>query len=268
MTWLAVLILAFIEGLTEFLPISSTAHLVLGATFLGLDIEKGFTKIFEVNIQFGAILAVVCVYYKKFFQSIDFYFKLIVGVLPAVVLGLLFKDFIDKNLESLYMIIANIFVGGILLVFVDNFFPEKNSPQNTLQANHLQTQEKEISYILAFQIGCFQCLAMLLPGLSRSASSILGGMVMGLNRKQSAEFSFFLAVPTMFLASAYNLLKNYKTIQPQEWQFLALGNVFAFLVAILAIKFFVEVLTKYGFKFFGYYRIIFAILVFIILNNR
>ncbi len=258
MTWLAVLILALIEGLTEFLPISSTGHLVLGANFFGLDIEKGFTKIFEVNIQFGAILAVVVIYYKKFFQSFEFYLKLVVGVLPAVILALLFKDFIDKNLESLYMIIANLFFGGILLVFVDKFFPENAENNNA--------QEKEISYLLSFQIGCFQCLAMLLPGLSRSASTILGGMAMGLNRKQSAEFSFFLAVPTMFLASAYNLLKSYKTIQPQEWQFLAVGNLFAFLVAIVAIKFFVDILTKYGFKYFGYYRIIFAIMMFLILN--
>ncbi len=265
MTWLAVLILALIEGLTEFLPISSTAHLVIGAKFLGLNIEQGFTKIFEVNIQFGAILAVVAVYYKRFFQSFEFYFKLMVGVLPAVILGLLFKDFIDKNLESLYLIVANIFLGGILLIFVDNFFPEK--PQESLQSNQEQKQnhEKEISYLMSFKIGCFQCLAMLLPGLSRSASSILGGMSMGLSRKQSAEFSFFLAVPTMFLASAYNLLKSYKTIQPQEWQLLAVGNVLAFLVAILAINFFVNILTKYGFKFFGYYRIVFAFVVLLLL---
>ena len=239
--WQAIL-LAIIEGLTEFLPVSSTGHMIISSGLMQIH-ALPFTKIFEVNIQFGAILAVVVLYYKRFFQSFEFYLKLIVAFIPAGVTGLLLSKHIDRLLESPLTVAISLLLGGIVLLFIENLFPHADSDK-----------EQPVSYATAFWIGCFQCIA-LIPGVSRSASSIIGGFVQGFGRRQAAEFSFFLAVPTMFAASAYKLLKNYKEIQPQDWQILALGNAVAFVVAILAIKLFVSLLTRYGFKIFGYYRI-------------
>jgi undecaprenyl-diphosphatase len=245
--WQAVL-LAIIEGLTEFLPVSSTGHMIIASGAMHIH-ELPFTKILEVNIQFGAILAVVVLYYKRFFQSLEFYFKLFVAFLPAAVLGLLFSKHIDQLLESPLTVAVMLLLGGIIFLFIEKWFPNASTDE-----------EKPISYGTAFLIGCFQCIA-LIPGVSRSASSIIGGFSQGLGRRQAAEFSFFLAVPTMFAASAYKLLKDYKHIASADVQVLAIGNVVAFVVAMLAIKLFVQLLTKYGFRIFGYYRIVLGIVL-------
>lgn len=243
--WHAI-ILAIVEGITEFLPVSSTGHMIIASSFMGIS-HLDFTKMFTVNIQFGAILSVVVLYWKRFFQSTDFYFKLFIAFLPAAVLGFLLNDIIDSLLESVVVVAISLLVGGIILVFIDKI------------VNNTET-EREISYFDALKIGFFQCIAMI-PGVSRSASTIIGGMLQGLSRKQAAEFSFFLAVPTMAAAGGYKLLKTYDTIQAADIKILLLGNLIAFIVAMLAIKFFISFLTKYGFKVFGYYRIILGLVL-------
>ncbi len=263
MSWIEAIILAIIEGLTEFLPISSTGHMIIASALMGIN-QENFTKIFEVNIQLGAILSVVVLYWKRFFQSVDFYFKLIVAVIPAVFFGLLLNDFIEAALERVWVIALNLLLGGIILLFIDKWF-QKNEQDNEKSNEKNTTENKEISYKTSFIIGLFQCLAMIFPGLSRSASTIIGGLTQKLSRLNAAEFSFFLAVPTMFLASSYQLLKSYKTITTEQWKILALGNVVAFIVAMIAIKFFIGFLAKYGFKWFGYYRIILGMTILILL---
>ena len=235
------IILAIVEGITEFLPISSTGHMILVSSFLGIN-KSEFTKIFEVSIQFGAILSVVVLYWKRFFQSIDFYYKLFVAFLPAAIIGFLFNDTIDKLLESPLIVAISLVLGGILLLFIDKWY---NKPD----------EAKEIDFPLALKIGFFQAIAMI-PGVSRSAATIIGGLSQKLTRQKAAEFSFFLAVPTMFAATAYKLLKGYKSIHSEDISILVIGNLVAFIVALLAIKFFISILTKYGFKYFGYYRIV------------
>lgn len=252
MDFLQAFILAVVEGLTEFLPVSSTGHMIIASSIMNIN-EIAFTKVFEVNIQFGAILSVVVLYWKRFFNSIDFYFKLFVAFLPAAVIGLVFGKQIDALLESVLVVAITLLLGGIVLIFVDKWFADaENAP------------EIEIDYLTALKIGFFQCIAMI-PGVSRSAASIIGGMTQKLSRKQAAEFSFFLAVPTMFAASAYKLLKDYDKIQASDLQVLVFGNVVAFIVAILAIKFFIGFLTKYGFKIFGYYRIALGLILLILM---
>lgn len=257
MTTVQAIILAIIEGITEFLPISSTGHMIIGSAVMGIN-ENAFVKTFEVNIQFGAILSVVVLYFKRFFQSFEFYLKLFVAFLPAAVIGLLLSDYIDMLLESVWVVAIMLVIGGIILVFVDSWFPNAD-----------KIEEKSISYPTALLIGFFQCLAMI-PGTSRSASSIVGGMTQKLSRKQAAEFSFFLAVPTMFAAAGYKLLKSIKegefALQGNDLPNLLIGNFVAFLVAMLAIRFFINFLTKNGFKAFGYYRIIVGGIILILLG--
>jgi undecaprenyl-diphosphatase len=246
MSYLQAFIIAVIEGLTEFLPISSTGHMMIGTALLGMKATP-FVKLFTVAIQLGAILSVVVLYFKRFFKSVDFYIKLVVAFIPAAVFGLLLGDYIDAALENLMGVAIALFAGGVILLFVDNWF--KN---NTLD------DEKDINYPRAFKIGLFQCLA-LWPGMSRSASTIIGGMAQGLTRKAAAEFSFFLAVPTMFAATAKKLLDFYKdgmVLNGEEINLLIFGNVVAFVVALLAIKSFIGFLSKHGFKTFGWYRIV------------
>lgn len=243
--WQAI-ILAIVEGITEFLPVSSTGHMIIASSFMGIS-HLEFTKMFTVNIQFGAILSVLVLYWKRFFQSTDFYFKLFIAFLPAAVIGFLLNDFIDALLENVVVVAVSLLVGGIILIFIDKI------------ANN-NTRDREISYFDALKIGFFQCIAMI-PGVSRSASTIIGGMLQGLSRKQAAEFSFFLAVPTMAAAGGYKLLKTYDTIQAADIKVLLIGNLVAFVVAMLAIKFFISFLTKYGFKVFGYYRIILGLIL-------
>jgi undecaprenyl-diphosphatase len=246
MNYLQAFIIAVIEGLTEFLPISSTGHMMIGTAILGMEATP-FVKLFTVAIQLGAILSVVVLYFKRFFKSIDFYIKLIVAFIPAAIAGLLLGDYIDMALENLMGVAMALFIGGIILLFVDKWFK-----------NNSLDEEKEITLPKAFKIGLFQCLA-LWPGMSRSASTIIGGMTQGLTRQTAAEFSFFLAVPTMFAATAKKLLDFYKdglTLNSHEISLLAFGNVVAFVVALLAIKSFIGFLNKHGFKGFGWYRII------------
>lgn len=259
MNTIQTIILSIVEGLTEFLPISSTGHLIITSSFMGIE-KDAFTKLFEVAVQLGAILAVVVLYWKKFFDftRLRFYAKLIIGVIPALILGFLFSNKIDAMLESPMTVAVMMTLGGVVLLFIDNVF--KNPTIET---------ENKISYKRSFAIGIWQCLAMI-PGTSRSAASIIGGMQQKLTRQLAAEFSFFLAVPTMFAATGYKLFKAYKE-NPEILHNLAnihallLGNIIAFLVAILAIRFFITYLQKHGFKLFGYYRIIAGIVLLILI---
>jgi undecaprenyl-diphosphatase len=255
MNTIQAIILAIIEGITEFLPISSTGHLILGSTYFGIEHDE-FTKLFTVFIQLGAILSVVVLYFKRFFQSFDFYFKLLVAFIPAVVFGLLFSKKIDSLLESPLTVAVSLLIGGIVLLKVDNWFADAEAVQTS----------NEISYLQAFKIGLFQCLAMV-PGVSRSGASIVGGMSQKLSRTTAAEFSFFLAVPTMLGATAkkcYDYYKDGLVLSHDQINFLIIGNVVAFIVALIAIKSFIGFLSKHGFKVFGFYRIIVGVALLII----
>ena len=255
------IIIAIVEGLTEFLPVSSTGHMIIAEEALGVE-HNDFVNAFTVIIQFGAILSVVWLYWKRFFHldevpagatglkafliRYDFYWRLLVAFIPAAVIGFLLGDFIDSLLENVTVVAVMLVIGGVLMLFVDKWFNRPDTAPLT---------EKR-----ALTIGFYQCIAMI-PGVSRSMATIVGGMQQGLSRKDAAEFSFFLAVPTMFAATAYKLLKL--VIEPESLKLLSdnigvllIGNVVAFIVALLAIKFFISYVTKYGFKAFGYYRII------------
>lgn len=251
MNWFDVIVLAIVEGLTEFLPISSTGHMIIAQNVLGIESSE-FLKTFIVNIQFGAILSVVVIYYKRFFKSLNFYYNLFVAFLPAAIIGFLLGDYINKLLENVIVVSIALLLGGIVFLFIDSWF--KNS-----------TNKNEPTYKNALIIGLFQCIAMI-PGISRSAATIIGGLTQKLNRKSAAEFSFFLAVPTMFAASAYKFLKNYTIINSQNFKYLLVGNIVSFIVAMLAINFFMFFLTKYGFKWFGWYRIILGIILLVLLT--
>ena len=251
------IIIAIVEGLTEFIPISSTGHMIITSKLLEVPDDE-FTKVFTIAIQLGAILAVVVLYWKKFFdlKNWQFYIKLFVGVIPAIILGLLFSKQIDNLLDSTTTVAVALLLGGIILIFVDKFF---NNPRIR--------SEKQVSFKSSFIIGIWQCLAMI-PGVSRSAASIIGGMQQKLTRSAAAEFSFFLAVPTMLAATGYKLLEYYKDhggFSGEEIQILAMGNIVAFVVAILAIKFFIEFLKKHGFRIWGFYRIILGIILLIMI---
>jgi undecaprenyl-diphosphatase len=259
MTSIQTIILAIVEGLTEFLPISSTGHLIITSSFMGIEKDE-FTKLFEVAVQLGAILAVVVFYWKKFFDfsRLKFYVKLIIGVIPAIILGFLLSKKIDALLESPLIVAISLLAGGIILLFVDNIF---NAP--------VINDESKISVRRSFIIGIWQCLAMI-PGVSRSGASIVGGMQQKLTRQVAAEFSFFLAVPTMFAATGYKLFKAYKESPEllhnhENIHALLLGNVIAFVVAMIAIKFFIGFLQKHGFKLFGYYRILAGIVLLLLI---
>jgi undecaprenyl-diphosphatase len=260
-------IIAIIEGITEFLPISSTGHMIIAQKLLGV-LPGEFANLFTVNIQFGAILSVVFLYWKKFVEPLktiaiegtflqrfthrfDFYLKLLVAVIPAVLFGLLLNNYINTLLENVVVVAVSLVLGGIILVFVDNWF--KNPAEN-----------QDITYPKALKIGFFQVISMI-PGVSRAAATIIGGLTQKLTRKNAAEFSFFLAVPTMLGASALELGKTYHNITPENLKILLLGNAVAFVVALLAIKGFISFLTRYGFKAFGYYRIVVGLVILILL---
>lgn len=246
------IIIAIIEGITEFLPVSSTGHMILASSFFGIEHDE-FTKLFTIVIQLGAILSVVVLYFKRFFQSFDFYFKIVVAFIPAVVFGLLFSKKIDALLESPLTVAISLLIGGIILLKVDDWFANSSAIQTS----------NEISYGQAFKIGLFQCLAMV-PGVSRSGASIVGGMSQKLSRTTAAEFSFFLAVPTMLGATikkCYDYYKDGLVLSHDQINILIIGNIVAFIVALLAIKSFIGFLTKHGFKVFGYYRIIAGIIL-------
>ena len=255
-----VIILAIIEGITEFLPVSSTGHMIIASSFMGIETED-FTKLFTIVIQLGAILSVVVLYWKRFFQSLDFYFKLMVAFIPAAVLGFLLNDVIDQLLESPITVAISLLIGGFILLKVDSWFKgnEDFDPKNP-------TAHTEISYLTALKIGFFQCLGMI-PGVSRSGASIVGGMTQKINRKTAAEFSFFLAVPTMLGATvkkSYDYYTQGWVLSGDQVNYLIIGNIIAFIVAFLAIKSFISFLSKKGFKLFGYYRIILGITLLVI----
>ena len=250
MTIIQAIILAIVEGLTEFLPISSTAHMKFTNPIIGVT-STPFSDLFEIVIQLFAILAVVVIYYKKFFDfsRLNFYTKLIIAMIPAVVFGILLKKHIDKALENLYFIAIVMIGGGIIFLFVDNWFK-----------NPTITDERQVSNGAAFRIGCFQVLSILLPGFSRSGATIIGGMSQRLTRKAAAEFSFFLAVPTMLAASVKSLWDVHKdhpdVLSKDNASLLLISGIVTFFVSILVIRFFIGFLQKHGFKVWGYYRII------------
>ena len=284
LTTLQTIIIAIVEGLTEFLPVSSTGHMIIAQAMLGVQSTE-FVKAFTVIIQFGAILSVVCLYWKRFFKlrecrifdpevvvgkalgarcaiytkrflyKFDFYWKLIVAFIPAAFFGLLFSDKIDEMLESVAVVAVMLVLGGIFMLFCDKIFLKGDE--------NIELTEKK-----AFSIGLFQCIAMI-PGVSRSMATIVGGMAQKMTRKDAAEFSFFLAVPTMFAATGYKVLKLFMNggskVLMDNLSALIIGNVVAFIVALLAIKFFITFVTKYGFKAFGYYRIIVGALILVML---
>lgn len=284
LTPLEAILIAIVEGLTEFLPVSSTGHMIITQNLLGIESTE-FVKAFTVIIQFGAILSVVCLYWKRFFRlnqctifdpeavegkttgdkwltywkrflyKFDFYWKLFVAFIPAAILGLLFSDKIDALLENVTVVAVMLVLGGIFMLFCDKIF--------SAGEEGMELTEKK-----AFNIGLFQCIAMI-PGVSRSMATIVGGMAQKMTRKDAAEFSFFLAVPTMFAATGYKVLKLFLDggveVLVNNMSSLIIGNVVAFIVALLAIKFFISFVTKYGFKFFGYYRIIVGGLILIML---
>lgn len=267
MDWIQTIIIAIVEGLTEFLPVSSTGHMIIAESLLKVDTGDSFVNAFTVIIQFGAILSVVCLYWRKFFypetmrtkgytwwQAIwRFYLRLIVGVLPAVVLGLAFNDFIESNLGNVTLVAVMLILGGVFMLFCDRLF-------------NRGSEQTQLTYKRAFVIGLIQCISMI-PGVSRSMATIVGGMSQKLTRKAAAEFSFFLAVPTMFGATCLELYKlishgdgNILTVG-NNLAMLILGSAVAYIVAIAAIKFFIDYVTRYGFKAFGWYRIIVGIVI-------
>jgi undecaprenyl-diphosphatase len=246
MSLLQAIILAIVEGITEFLPISSTGHMILTQSILGIP-SNDFVKAFTVNIQFGAILSVIVLYWKRFFQSWDFYLKLGIACLPLVIAYILEKQ-VDRMLGSVLIVAISLLAGGILLLFVDRWF---DRPEN---------EKTEMTFKKALIIGFFQIISII-PGVSRSAATIVGGMTQKLSRKKAAEFSFFLAVPTMFAASALKLFENRAMISGDNLQNLLVGNVVSFIVAMIAIKAFIAYLTKYGFRLFGYYRIVVGLVI-------
>ena len=259
MEFIQALIIAIVEGLTEYLPVSSTAHMIFTSSYFGIA-EQDFVKLFQVSIQFGAILAVVFLYWRKFFDftKLNFYIKLVCAVIPALVLGYLFDDMIEGVLEKPIPIAIVLILGGIVLLFIDGRF---NKP--------VITTEEDITIKKAITIGFWQCLAMM-PGTSRSAASIIGGMQQGLTREVAAEFSFFLAVPTMMAVTCYSVfvksyeggIKGYEMLmEGDNMRLFLIGNVVAFIVAVLAIKIFIGFIKKYGFKPWGYYRIIAGVLL-------
>lgn len=266
MDLLQTIIIAIVEGLTEFLPVSSTGHMIITENLLGVKLDDPFVNAFTVIIQFGAILSVVCLYWRRFFHMkpvpegvtglkamlvrFDFYWKLLIAFIPAAIIGFICSDLIDKMLGSVAVVAVMLLCVGVLLLFVDKWFNRK--------------EDKPMTKKRAFIIGLYQCIAMI-PGTSRSFATIAGGMQQGMTRKTAAEFSFFLAVPTMLAASCYSLLKLYlkhgSAIITDNLTTLIVGFVVAFVVALLAIKWFVGFLTKYGFAAFGWYRIILGIVI-------
>ncbi|HPC26628.1 MAG TPA: undecaprenyl-diphosphate phosphatase [Paludibacteraceae bacterium] len=276
MSFFQAILIAIVEGLTEFLPVSSTGHMIIIQSLLGIE-STDFVKVFTVNIQFGAILSVIVLYWKRFFKlnplpaldktfieskkdfaklkvyfqrflyKYDFYWKLLIGFLPTGIIGFLASDYIDTLLGEVWVVALMLLLGGILMIFIDQWLKYPSSNQ-------------EISWKRALEIGFCQCIAMI-PGVSRSMATIVGGMATKLNRKNAAEFSFFLAVPTMAAASIFKLIEllhtsNGSQVLTQNLSLLLVGNIVAFVVAMAAIKFFIDFLTKHGFKAFGYYRII------------
>jgi undecaprenyl-diphosphatase len=242
------IIIAIIEGITEFLPVSSTGHMILATSLMGIHDDE-FVKTFEIVIQLGAIMSVVFLYYKRFLVGLSIYFKLLVAFLPSAVIGLLAYKTIKTYLFNPYVVSVALIIGGIVLLILDKWSAKKESRYKEIE---------DISFKDALIVGFIQCLSMI-PGMSRAAATIFGGIAAGFNIKQAAEFSFLLAIPTMFAASGLDLLESYEQINPSNFIILLAGFFVAMVVALFAIKSFISFLTKYGFKHFGYYRIILGV---------
>ena len=250
MNTIQTILIAIIEGITEFLPISSTAHMKFANPFLGIA-DSPFVDLYEIVIQFAAILSVVVIYRKDFFNFKDyrFYLKLLLAVLPALIFGALLKKYIDAVLDNLWVIATVMVLGGIALIFIDRYFKKQ-----VASVDHEPIQFKQ-----AFWVGCFQVLAIVFPGLSRSAATIIGGLSQKLSKKAAAEFSFFLAVPTMLAASAKSTLDVYQdhpeVFVGENLMNMLIGGLVAFVVALISVKFFIQFVQKRGFSLFGWYRI-------------
>ncbi len=247
------IILAIVEGLTEFLPVSSTGHMILASSLMKIDNE--FVKTFEISIQLGAILAIVLLYYKRFLQSFEIYLKLATAFIPAAVIGFLAYDLIKSILFNPLIVAISLVVGGVIIIIVDRHVTQKKSQTPDLE---------KISYKNAFYIGLIQCFSMI-PGVSRAAATIIGGVFNGFDKKQATEFSFLLAVPVMFAATGYDLLKTPVEFSSHELMILGVGLAGAFISALVAVKLFLRIVGDYGFKYFGYYRIIIGLLFFLIM---
>ncbi|MBG8555369.1 MULTISPECIES: undecaprenyl-diphosphate phosphatase [Hymenobacter] len=253
MSYWHALLLAIIEGLTEFLPVSSTGHMIIVANLLGIG-QLTFTDTYITSIQLGAILSVVVLYWRRFVQSFDFYLKLAVAFVPFGILGFLLKDVIESLLKNVAVVAWALLVGGVVLVFIDKVF---SGPRKEVTTPNFRQ---------ALKIGLFQCLA-LVPGVSRSAATIVGGLAQGFDRRSAADFSFLLAVPTMFVITAYQLYKTYKIAPPgaEDLKLLLFGNVVAFIVALLAVKTFVDFVSRFGFRAFGLYRIVVGVVILVMM---
>ena len=249
MTLIQSIIIAIIEGITEFLPISSTGHMIIASTLMKINNDE-FVKTFEICIQIGAIMAIMLMYVKKFLSGLNIYFKLMVAFLPTAIIGFLAYDIIKSYLFNPIVVATSLILGGIILIFIDQ---RVENQQTTV------LEIESISYKNAFLIGLFQCISMI-PGVSRAAATIIGGIFNGLNKKQATEFSFLLAVPTMLAASSYDLLKTNIHFNSQEIMILGLGLAIAFVTAWITVKFFLKFISHYGFKHFGYYRIVIGII--------
>lgn len=277
MTTAEAVILAVVEGITEYLPVSSTGHLIISEALLKMQ-KNSFTNVYIINIQFGAILSVVFLYWRRFLQSFDFYLKLFVAFLPAAVIGFLLNKHIDALLSSVVTVAITLILGGVVLIWVDKFFHKQieegaavEDYEDVTVIDEFGIEQKksmlkklDISWMQALVIGCFQCIAMI-PGVSRSASTIVGGLYQKLNIKHAAEFSFFLAVPTITAASLYKVYKHFDDIKGTDINLLLIGNVISFVVAMIAIKFFISLITRYGLRFFGYYRIAVGVIILILM---
>lgn len=254
MTYLHSIILGIVEGLTEFLPISSTGHMIITSSVMGIE-DNSFTKAFEVIIQFGAILSVLVLYWKRFLPNWNFYKKLFVAFLPTAIIGFILKDVVENLLGNVQVVAWSLILGGLVLVWSDKAFAHLTS---------VGRKTSDLSYLDSVKLGLFQAIAMI-PGVSRSGATIMGGLTLGLNKREAAEFSFFLAVPTMAAATLYKLLKIYKTIQPEQINVLMVGLVVSFIVAMIAIKGFIGIVTRYGFRGFGYYRIVLGVVILVMI---
>jgi undecaprenyl-diphosphatase len=253
MSPLQAVILAVVEGLTEYLPVSSTGHLIISSALMGIN-EQPFTKDYTVIVQFGAILSVLVLYWRKFLSGVSFYKKLIVGFLPAAILGLSVKSHIDALLGNVWVVAIALILGGVVLLVLDRIFDPKRESQDL----------DSLTYRQSALIGVFQCLAFV-PGVSRAAATIVGGLSQKLSRRSAAEFSFYLAVPTLTGATCLKLMKVMKTIQPDQIDILLIGNLISFIVGILTIRMFIGYLVSKGLKMFGYYRIILGVSLLILL---
>jgi undecaprenyl-diphosphatase len=276
MTTTEAVILAIVEGLTEFIPVSSTGHMILVEGIMKME-QSSLSNVYIINIQFGAILSVLVLYWRRFFQSVDFYLKIFVAFLPAAILGFLLNKYLDQLLSSVITVAVSLVAGGIIMILSDKIFKAQihESPEDedmvTIKkvdefglAIEVKEKRLNISWLQAFIVGCFQTIAMI-PGMSRSAVTIIGGLTQKFSIRKAAEFSFFLAVPTIFAASVFKLYKAYDVIKGTDLWLLVMGNIISFVVGVLAIRFFIGLITHHGLKYFGYYRIVVGITILVLI---